>query len=229
MLDCSLDQTTSMSFLPLPVIHSPHFATLPPFHCSKASQDPQLENELKDCGTQTFVDGVPEFRIPDVSPFFSFVCFCLFFLIYFFVLLISLQLSTFEHNLKEIDVILISSYRTMLALPFITERTGFSGLIFATAPSIKFGQMYMEELVNNIERNPKLKRVQAWKKDYKTLQLSLIGGDSTDPLSWKTIYSREEIKNCIGKIKSCTFTESNVSFETKINVLGNNNFHDCFF
>lgn len=99
----------------------------------------------------------------------------------------------------------------MLALPFITERTGFSGLIFATGPSIKFGQLYMEELVNNIERNPKLKRVQAWKKDHKGLQLPMAG-ETSNPLSWKTIYSKEEIKSCIGKIKSCTFTESNVSF-----------------
>ena len=41
---------------------------------------------------------------------------------------------------KAVDFILISSYRHMLALPFVTEYTEFMGKIYATEPTIEFGR-----------------------------------------------------------------------------------------
>lgn len=38
-----------------------------------------------------------------------------------------------------IDVILISHHGAMTALPFITERTGFAGTIYATEPTLEIG------------------------------------------------------------------------------------------
>src|SRR5699024_2261427 len=71
------------------------------------------------------------------------------------------QLSLID--MKHVDVILISNYRSILALPYITERSEFAGVVYATEPSLTLGRLYMEELVVYIERNPKLKRASAWK------------------------------------------------------------------
>lgn len=40
----------------------------------------------------------------------------------------------------DVDVILISNYMSMLALPFITEGTGFEGVIYATEPTLQIGK-----------------------------------------------------------------------------------------
>lgn len=41
---------------------------------------------------------------------------------------------------SEIDVILISNYSSMLALPYITEGTGFKGVVYATEPTLQIGR-----------------------------------------------------------------------------------------
>ena len=46
-------------------------------------------------------------------------------------------------DMETVDVLLITSCRTMLALPYLTERTGFKGVIFATEPSIQFAHHLM--------------------------------------------------------------------------------------
>ena len=43
-------------------------------------------------------------------------------------------------NLASLDAIIISNYLSMLALPFITENTGFKGTIYATDPTIQTGR-----------------------------------------------------------------------------------------
>ncbi|KAG0220967.1 Integrator complex subunit 9 [Mortierella sp. GBA43] len=48
-------------------------------------------------------------------------------------------------DLKSIDVVLISNYNHILALPYLTEFTEFQGRIFATEPTIEFGRQLMTE------------------------------------------------------------------------------------
>ena len=43
-------------------------------------------------------------------------------------------------NLASLDAIIISNFLSMLALPFITENTGFKGTIYATDPTIQTGR-----------------------------------------------------------------------------------------
>lgn len=43
-------------------------------------------------------------------------------------------------DLSTIDVILISNYHCMMALPYITERTGFTGTVYATEPTLQIGR-----------------------------------------------------------------------------------------
>lgn len=47
-------------------------------------------------------------------------------------------------DLSTIDVILISNYHCMMALPYITEHTGFTGTVYATEPTLQIGR-YKDE------------------------------------------------------------------------------------
>lgn len=68
--------------------------------------------ELKECCGKVFVDSQPEFS-PPLENLIDF---------------------------SQVDVILISNYMCMLALPFITEGTGFSGIVYATEPTLQIGR-----------------------------------------------------------------------------------------
>jgi integrator complex subunit 9 len=69
--------------------------------------------ELKECCGRVFVDSAPEFFPPQQKII----------------------------DFSEVDVILISNYLCMLALPFITEGTGFSGVVYATEPTLQIGRL----------------------------------------------------------------------------------------
>lgn len=43
-------------------------------------------------------------------------------------------------DLSTVDVILISNYHCMMALPYITEHTGFTGTVYATEPTLQIGR-----------------------------------------------------------------------------------------
>lgn len=41
---------------------------------------------------------------------------------------------------SEVNAILISNYTAMFALPFITEGTGFQGIVYMTEPTLQVGR-----------------------------------------------------------------------------------------
>lgn len=43
-------------------------------------------------------------------------------------------------DFSQVDVILISNYMNMLALPYVTEHTEFKGVIYATEPTKQIGK-----------------------------------------------------------------------------------------
>ena len=43
-------------------------------------------------------------------------------------------------DMSEVDVILISNYHCMMALPFMTEYTSFKGVVYATEPTLHLGR-----------------------------------------------------------------------------------------
>lgn len=93
MLDCGLTSQTVLNFLPLPLVQSSRFQSLPNWICPR-DHDAQADGELKECCNRIFIDSPPEFNAPlDKIVDFS-----------------------------EIDIILISNYMNMLALPFITGK-----------------------------------------------------------------------------------------------------------
>jgi len=43
-------------------------------------------------------------------------------------------------DMSQVDAILISNSANMLALPYITEYTGFKGTIYCTEPTLQIGK-----------------------------------------------------------------------------------------
>lgn len=43
-------------------------------------------------------------------------------------------------DFAEVDAILVSNYLSMLALPFITNGTGFKGVVLMTEPTMQVGR-----------------------------------------------------------------------------------------
>lgn len=111
MLDCGLSAQTVSNFLPLSLVQNSKAQCLPNW-IPPRDHDNQLDGELKECCGRVFIDSAPEFNAP-LDKIVDFA---------------------------EIDVILISNYMNMLALPYITEGTGFNGTVYATEPTLQIGR-----------------------------------------------------------------------------------------
>uniref|UniRef100_A0A8C5PBJ1 Integrator complex subunit 9 n=1 Tax=Leptobrachium leishanense TaxID=445787 RepID=A0A8C5PBJ1_9ANUR len=160
MLDCSLDMTSALSFLPLPL------------------SEP-VETNYFYFFFLLFVDSVPEFCLPETE---------------------LIDLST-------VDVILISNYHCMMALPYITERTGFNGTVYATEPTVQIGRLLMEELVNFIERVPKAQSATMWKHKEVQRMLPAPLKDAVDVFTWKKCYTMQEVNSALSMIQLVGYSQ----------------------
>ena len=99
----------------------------------------------------------------------------------------------------------------MLALPYITERTEFNGVVYATEPTLQIAKQFMEEMINYIERTPKGKEATIWKKPhvFKHIPLPFAFDNSTcgKPYLWQQIYSLKEMNSSLSKVKVVGFAE----------------------
>ena len=71
---------------------------------------------MKECDNQVFVDSSIELLPPQTNIF----------------------------DISTVDTILLSNHSCMLALPFITEETGFKGLVYATEPTLQIGRYLLK-------------------------------------------------------------------------------------
>lgn len=188
MLDCGLDVKQLLHFVPL--------LAVPGFQVSRSrswaqSGDRRLRvpddvaGELKDCGGRVLVDGAPEFGIPEMDLV----------------------------DLSSLDAILISSYSCMLALPYITEYTGFKGTVYLTEPSLLLGRQYMEELVKYVERNPKSIIASKWKQENIIKNLPAPLRDAINPRHWRKLYTLHDINSSLSKVQL-------VGFSQKVDIFG---------
>ncbi|KAB0351266.1 hypothetical protein FD754_016123 [Muntiacus muntjak] len=176
MLDCGLATTSTLNFLPLPLVQSPRLSSLPGW--SLKDGNAFLDKELKECSGHVFVDSVPEFCLPETE---------------------LIDLST-------VDVILISNYHCMMALPYITEHTGFMGTVYATEPTVQIVRLLMEELVNFTERVPKAQSASLWKnKDIQRLLPSLK--DAVEVSTWRRCYTMQEVNSALSKIQLVGYSQ----------------------
>lgn len=99
----------------------------------------------------------------------------------------------------------------MLALPFITEGTGFKGSIYATEPTLQIGRFFLEELVEYIEVSPKLNVATQWKDILHTLPAPLC--DLYNPKEWKHIFTMEDVNNSLARV-------SVTGYDQKLDIFG---------
>ena len=52
-------------------------------------------------------------------------------------------------DMSEVDVILLSNFHNVLALPYITEFTDFQGIVYATEPTMHLGRYVNGNLLND--------------------------------------------------------------------------------
>ncbi|KAG7173243.1 Integrator complex subunit 9-like [Homarus americanus] len=175
MLDCGLDMSSVSHFLPLPLVASQRLSNLSTWVPRDA--DSQLEGELKECMNRIFVDSPPEF-VPPTSGLVDF---------------------------SEVDAIMVSNYHSMLALPFITNGTGFKGVVFMTEPTMQIGRLFMEELVEYIERTPKARHAYRWKHYLRSLPTPL--SDAKAPKTWQPAYSLKAISAALSHVQILAYNE----------------------
>ncbi|CAI8036313.1 Integrator complex subunit 9 [Geodia barretti] len=185
MLDCSLDLPVLLNFLPLPLVYSPKLSGLPRWQCKDPSIAVDLPEDIarlfRENVGHVFIESLPLFRLPETG---------------------LVDLST-------VDALLLSNCFSALALPFLIEKYGFSGKIFATKPTVTFTKQLMEELSHYIYRAPPTDHSAQWKND--SLWSSLPDGtlkESSDFHNWKELYTMEGIQKAISRIQPISYSET---------------------
>lgn len=181
MFDCGLTESTVIDFLPLSFVQG-KLSNLQTW-IPREDHDPQMDGELKECCGRVFIDSSPEFSLPMDNMI----------------------------DFSVIDVIFISNYLNMLALPYITEQTGFKGNVYATEPTLQIGRLFMEELVEHIEVAPTANTANFWKDHLSILPSSLSG--TFRPKKWRNIYNRTDIHNSLNKVNI-------IGYDEKLDILG---------
>lgn len=159
-----------LNFLPLPLVQSSKFTSCPSWNHPRINES-QLDGELKKAGNGVFIDSSPEFQ-PPLEKIIDF---------------------------SEIDVILISNYLNMLALPYITERTNFKGVVYATEPTLQIARFFLEELVENIEIAPKANNASKWKEFRELHNLNNLNLE-LNPYKWKKLFDIEDVHKSLSRV-----------------------------
>jgi len=179
MLDCCLDYSPVYNYLPLTTDKKLN-SLVGEYITGKEETLGSCNFEIKKILKRSFVDSNPEFNPPEMD----------------FI------------NFSRVDIILVSNFESIDALPYITEHSGFKGQVFATEPTKEFGRLLMEDLVENCKKYPKDVQSSMWKhpSNKKTLPECLQKWENNF-LSWRSIYSKEDIYKSVQKIKSITYNE----------------------
>ena len=112
-------------------------------------------------------------------------------------------------DLKDVDVILISNYQSMLGLPYLTEGTEFRGVVYATEPTIQIAGLFMQEMIQYLERAPRIRTAEKWKRNpdlLKSIPFPLPIDPSLIP-TLSTLYSSKVLQSCLSRVKAIGFGE----------------------
>ncbi|CAO3636994.1 unnamed protein product [Cunninghamella blakesleeana] len=110
-------------------------------------------------------------------------------------------------DVKNIDLILITSYEESLGLPYLTEYMGYKGKIIATEPTIEFGRQRMVELIHFHSNLGSHISPDTSPYDY----LKRVYEDHDD---WRLIYTLKDVSSCIEKILPVRYKEKLSLFST---------------
>lgn len=153
--------------------------------CCTNSAGKMIE-ELKVIERNLFVDGVPELQVPKMDML----------------------------DMADVDVILVSNFYCMLALPYVTQTLGFSGVILCTEPTQQIGRLFMEELVEYVDKVAKPHRASSWKNVSHIINMfpehrrQLL----ESARSWRQCYNLSSVHRSLDKVEIVAFNESKSVF-----------------
>ncbi|EFA83329.1 integrator complex subunit 9 [Heterostelium album PN500] len=188
LLDCAIDFTSILQFLPItPIINYRATSSTSTSSSTTTTQnnnnvDNSLKNSscFKSINNYIFIDSGIKYQIPQ------------------------LDLVDFE----TIDIILISNYTNIYALPFITEYTSFKGKIYATEPTLQYGRLLLDELVQ-IDKQSKTTRNQYWQSIDLLKQIGAAQSNNVFKYAyyWRDLYNHHDTEKCFEKIQTVRFNE----------------------
>eukprot|EP00035_Acanthoeca_spectabilis_P033676 m.24964 g.24964 ORF g.24964 m.24964 type:complete len:644 (+) comp6137_c0_seq2:160-2091(+) len=181
LLDCALDTTTALNFLPLDLIPKATLAGNVWHGATQKTADgpPKVLHSVRSLDGRVLLHEPIEYRLPR----FELV------------------------DVASIDIVLISSCHSMLALPYLTERTAFSGVIYATEPTRRFGLQMMEAMVAAETKAPRRPSRHGWKVPD---VLAVLPGRALDALLWQGLYTAEEAAAAVHRCTAVSYNEKRV-------------------
>jgi len=116
-----------------------------------------------------------------------------------------------RYDVASVDVVLISSYQTILALPFLTEHTGFAGRVFCTEPTMWIARQLLEEIVilDTQSRQHTLPSANAALTEAELRQLSAEASDALQHqmVHWRELYSHTDVTACLSKLEIVSYDQ----------------------
>ncbi|KAI6181195.1 Beta-Casp domain-containing protein [Aphelenchoides besseyi] len=109
---------------------------------------------------------------------------------------------------KSIDAILISHWKSLIGLPFITERNEFHGVVYATIPTKELGGLVMKELIDYFGRirgrpfSAEDRKNETWK--------NFQNGSLSNPTNWQSMFTAAEVESCLSRILFISLGETKV-------------------
>lgn len=108
-------------------------------------------------------------------------------------------------DFSQLDVILISNYTCMLALPFITEDTGFKGQVLATEPTLQIGRFYLEELGSWLSAAGAGPAARRWKELLHVLPAPLAS--AARPRCWRRLLAPGVVAKALARVRRVGYDE----------------------
>eukprot|EP01133_Synstelium_polycarpum_P013310 gene13310-15646_t len=112
--------------------------------------------------------------------------------------------------MASVDIILISNYTNIYALPYVTEYTAFNGKIYATEPTVQIGKLLLDELIQmDRHSNNKSPANNEWQSATLLKQLGAEQPHSAfkHAYAWRDLYNRHDTDRCFEKIQTVRFNE----------------------
>ncbi|CAG8485414.1 403_t:CDS:10 [Diversispora eburnea] len=120
---------------------------------------------------------------------------------------------------STIDFILITNYKQILALPYVTEYTDFRGKIYATEPTVIFGCQLMKEFVHLFGESTMSSSMNGMEK-FRSLSTrgtsDIFTGFTPEMNLVRSLYSLDDVQNCVDKIQQVRYEEILILFELQI-------------
>ncbi|CAG8716200.1 12027_t:CDS:2, partial [Acaulospora morrowiae] len=115
---------------------------------------------------------------------------------------------------STIDFILITNYRHMLALPYVTEYTDFKGKIYATEPTVIFGCQMMKELVHYFGESSISRLTKS--RSHTTNGTKIFTGFTPEMNMAQSLYSLSDVQSCVDKIQQVRYGEKLMLFKLQV-------------